>query len=119
MDYSIIFRDFLIGGSIVGVYSYITHIFDRNNNDVIKISAFIWGIPLIYFYLLFIVWNQNVQNAKDFTNHAIMGTLITLFSMLLTTYIYKIGKYPAILVNFIIVVISVHTYLKYKLYKML
>ena len=117
MDYSIIFRDFLIGGTIVGIFSYITLLFDRNSDDLIKITAFMWGIPLIYFYLLFIVWNKNKQNAKDFTNHAIFGALITLFAMLLTTFIYKIGKYPTIFVNFIIVLISVHLYLKYKLYK--
>ena len=118
MEYSIVFRDFFVGGSIVGMFSYITHRYGRNNDDIIKITAFMWGIPLIYFYLLFIVWNKNLQNVQNFTNHAIFGALITLFAMLLTTYIYKLGKYPTILVNFLIVLISVYVYLKHRLYKM-
>lgn len=117
MDHSIVFRDFLIGGTIVGIFSYIANTSNKESDDLIKITAFLWGIPLIYFYLLFVVWNKNLKSAKNFTNHAIFGALITLFAMLLTTYIYKIGKYPTIFVNFIIVIISVYFYLKYKVYK--
>ena len=108
--------DSVIGGSIVGLFSYVSSLYEERP-EYLKIIAFMWGIPLIFFYLLFIAWKNGDSAAVSFTRHALLGALLTIISMILTLYIHNIGKYPTIIVNVVLLAMYVFIYFTYKLHK--
>ena len=44
--------DVMIGGIIAGCFSYLSSIY-QDNPAAIKIAAYLWGAPLVFFYLLY------------------------------------------------------------------
>ena len=110
-----LFRDFLFGGLIVSIFSYLTSMYE-DTPYLFKIGTYLWGAPLIYFYLLYIVWGIGETAVKGFLIHAIMGVSVTLFSILITLYIYKIGRNTTVIINFLILFVVIFVYLKYKVY---
>jgi hypothetical protein len=111
-----ILLDSLIGGSIVGTFSYVSSLYEEKP-EYIKIIAFLWGIPLIFFYLLFIAWKNGDNAAMSFTRHALLGALLTIMSMILTLYMHNVGKYPTIIANIALLIVYVYGYFAFKLYK--
>ena len=61
--------DGIIGGLMFAIFSYFTSIFD-NDPKYLKISAFVWGVPLFYFYLVYITWSKSKSAMIEFTKHA-------------------------------------------------
>ena len=112
-----ILRDVLIGGILAGIFSYFTSLYDERP-ELLKITAFMWGTPLIFFYILFISWKGGENAVKDLTFHGLLGILITVFAMILTLYIYELGKIPSVLINLFILGMSICLYIKYKIYKL-
>jgi inner membrane protein involved in colicin E2 resistance len=111
-----ILSDALLGGGIVGIFSYMSSLYEEKP-EYIKIIAFLWGIPLIFFYLLFIAWKNGESAAIAFTKHALFGAILTIVSMWLTIYMHKSGKYPTILANIGLLSLYVIIYFTFKLYR--
>jgi hypothetical protein len=111
-----ILLDSIIGGSIVGAFSYVSSLYEEKP-EYIKIIAFLWGIPLIFFYLLFIAWKNGDNAAMSFTRHALFGAILTILSMMLTLFMHNIGKYPTIIANVILLAIYIYIYFSMKLHK--
>jgi hypothetical protein len=110
-----IFRDFLLGGLLTGFFSYITSLYDETPY-LLKIVAFLWAVPLIYFYLLFIAWKGGDNAAKDFTIHALLGIFVTIFAMIMTLYIYKLGRTPVVIINLALLITAIVFYIQNKIY---
>jgi len=109
------FRDFFFGGLIVGIFSLLTSIYE-DKPYLFKIVTFLWGAPLIYFYLLFIVWDKGPVAVKGFLIHAILGVCVTLFSIVITLYLYNFGRLFSVIANFFILFFAILFYFKYNLF---
>jgi hypothetical protein len=112
-----IIRDIIIGGILAGSFSYFVSLYDETP-ELLRITAFIWGTPLIFFYLLFLAWKGGEKAVNDLTVHSLIGILLTVFTMLITLYIYPWGKYPSVILNLLILFISIGLYIKFKIYNL-
>ena len=63
--------EFIGGGIITATFSYAAS-FYHSEPSYIKIIAFLWGIPLLYFYILYIAWQTDKQAAIDVTRHGLL-----------------------------------------------
>ena len=116
MDKLIILRNTLIGVALAGFFSYIVSMYDTNNN-YLKIAAFAWGIPMLFFLLLFIAWNKSDSAGLHFTKHALFGSSITIFTMIITLLLFDLGKLPVVYINFLILFTSLFIYIYFKMYE--
>ena len=110
-------RDIIIGGILAGLFSYFVSIYDETP-DLLRITAFMWGTPLIFFYLLFIAWKGGEKAVTDLTFHSLIGILITILTMVITLYIYPLGKYPSVAINLLLLISSIVLYISLKIYKL-
>lgn len=112
----VLMRDIAISGFLGGIFSYFASIY-KTNPEYLKITAYLWGLPLLYFVLLNISWNAGENAMLDFNKHAIIGTIITMFAMLSTYLIYNMGDDVVIGLQFIVLAASVFIYMSFELYK--
>lgn len=110
-------RDFLVGGVITGIFSYLTNQFDRNP-EYIKIAAYFWGIPALFFVLLYVGFRKSNEAALAISRHAFLGVVITLFTMLLTIGFFSIGEKNLMILNVFILMLSIFVYMFFKLYEL-
>jgi uncharacterized membrane protein len=110
-----LFRDFMVGGLIVSFFSYITSLYE-GKPYLLKLFSYLWGAPLIFFYLLHIVWEGGDKAVRGFLIHAVMGVSITIMSMIITLFIYKMGKETVVFINLMLLLASIALYLYYKIY---
>ena len=114
--------EFLSGGLIAALFSYASSIY-KNHPAYIKIIAFLWGMPILYFYILFISMSISEQAAIDITYHALFGMLSSMFIMITTllllnyTYTYNYSNQFIIGINIAYLFVTIHVYLWYKLYQ--
>ena len=110
-----IIRSVIISGSLGGSFSYFASIYNTNP-EYLKITAYLWGLPLLYFVLLNIAWIEGENAMLDFNKHAIIGTTITMLAMFLTFFIYDIGRLHVIVLQMTILFISIYFYLNFRIY---
>ena len=110
-------RDFLIGGVIAGIFSYLTNQYDRNP-EYTKIAAYFWGIPALFFVLLYVGFRKSDEAALAISQHALLGVVITLFAMLPTIGFFSIGEKNLMILNVFILMLSIFVYMFFKLYKL-
>tara|TARA_Y100000389_G_scaffold59846_1_gene55962 strand:+ start:6017 stop:6364 length:348 start_codon:yes stop_codon:yes gene_type:complete len=102
-------KDFILTFVFVGVVHYSASIY-HENPKYLRLTAFIWGSPLLYFYLIYIVSKKDL--VKDFTQVALAGTSLTLFSFILTLMMYNyLSVNQMILMNFLILLSGIITYI--------
>ena len=83
--------EFISGGLITVLFSYAAS-FYMNHPEYIKIIAFLWGMPILYFYILFISLSIDEKAAIDITYHALFG-MICSFVIMLTTLVLLTRSY--------------------------
>jgi hypothetical protein len=102
-------KNFILTFAFVSVVHYTTSIY-HENPKYLHLTAFLWGAPLLYFYLLYIISKKDL--VKEFTQIAVMGTSLTLFSMILTLMMYNyLSVNQMILMNFLILLSGIITYI--------
>lgn len=114
---TVILKDFFLGGIIAALFSYIVTLYEKNP-EYIKIAAYIWGIPSLYFILLFVAFKEGDQVALEVSTHGLMGICVTLFTISLTLLLWKLGKEKLIYMNIFILFSSIFFYAFFKLYKL-
>lgn len=110
-------RDFIIGGVIAGIFSYLTNQFDKNP-EYTKIAAYFWAIPTLFFVLLYVGFRKSEEAALAISQHALLGISITVFAMLLTIRFFSIGEKNLLILNLFILMLSIFVYMFFKLYKL-
>ena len=110
--------EFIGGGLITATFSYAAS-FYHSEPAYIKIIAFLWGIPLLYFYILYIAWHTDKQAAIDVTRHGLYGIITTIFAMLFTLFIRNFSKSFIIGFNILFLFFIIGVYFYNKLYRTL
>lgn len=111
-----IIRDTVIGGILFGIFSYMTSIFDEDPYSL-KITAYLWGIPLFFFYLIYVTWKKSKEAAMAFTFHAMLGTALTVVAMLMTLYIQFLNLRQIIIINILFLLLCIFFYFYFHVYE--
>ena len=109
--------DVIIGSIFIGIISYFTLIFDEHP-EFLNISAFLWGVPLIYFYFILITYQRSKKAMKLFTIHGLIGQIMTIFISFVTLYMLLNdfdGK-CIILTNIVYALLCLIFYFYFKIY---
>lgn len=113
-----IITDFFVGGFLFGLISYLSNMYGKSYPHFYKILAFVWAVPLTYFYLLLISARYNNKKIiYDFALHALIGTILTLIIIIITLLIIDIDNNYIIIIAFIFALISTIIYFMYEIYK--
>lgn len=115
--YNKIIFDVLSGSFLIGLISYFTLQFDENP-EYLKIIAYLWAVPLLYFYFLYIIYPKGNEAIKSFTIHGLFGNILTFIIMVITYYLIKlnVNTNNIILFNIIYGLLSLFIYFYFKLY---
>lgn len=115
--YNKIIFDVITGGILVGLISYFTILFD-DNPEYLKITAYLWAVPLIYFYFLYIIYDKGVNAIKSFTEHGLLGAILTIFIMIVTYFliVYKYSINFILLTNIIFGLLALFIYFYFEIY---
>ena len=116
-NYSKIIYDVLFGSILIALISYATINFDTNP-EYLKIVAYLWGVPLLYFYFVYIIYPKGNKALKDFTIHGFIGMILTIILMIITYFmiIYNINIQSILLFNIIYGLITLFLYFYFELY---
>lgn len=110
--------DGIVGGLLFAVFSYCTTIFNENP-EYLKITAFLWGVPLFYFYLVYITWSKSKKAMVSFTKHAVIGTYLTVIVMIVTLYTTHYSMNTVIFINILLLLIFIFVYFYFRLYNII
>ena len=116
-NYSKIIYDVLFGSILIALISYATINFDTNP-EYLKIVAYLWGVPLLYFYFVYIIYPKGNKALKDFTVHGFIGMILTLILMIITYAMinYNVNIQKILLFNVIYGLLSIIIYFYFELY---
>lgn len=116
-NYSKIIYDVLFGSILIALISYATIKFDTNP-EYLKIVAYLWGVPLLYFYFVYIIYPKGNKALKDFTIHGFIGMILTIILMIITylMIIYNVNIKQILLFNVIYGLLSIIIYFYFELY---
>ena len=114
--YKIIF-DIITGSILIGFISYFTSLFD-SNPEYLKIIAYLWAVPLIYFYFLYITYDKGITAVKSFTEHGLLGAILTLLIMIFTYFLIlmNVNINTILIVNVIYGLLCLLFYFGFKIY---
>lgn len=115
--------EFLSGGLITVLFSYAAS-FYMNHPEYIKMIAFLWGMPILYFYILFISLSIDENAAIAITYHAIIGMfcsfliMISSLYLLLKHYKFNNSSYFIVYLNIFYLMLVIGIYMWFKLYNL-
>lgn len=118
MNYSKVLIDGLLGFFSLGLASYLNQVYEETD-DIVRVYAFIWAAPVMYFVLLNMFDNRKKKGVVlEFNKHAVLGLLILAISLILTHYVYlDYSRRTIVLMNLIIIIISFLIYFGFGIYK--
>ena len=116
MNYIIL--DALFGALIMGSFSYFSSLYS-NDNKYVKIMAFLWGIPAIYFYLLRIASRNNKEAIVNLSRHALLGVITTLLAILATLFFINTDTKILIIYNLLYLITCIYLYFHFKVYNLI
>ena len=112
---SVFIRDAIISGIIGGMFSYLVSS-HHGNSPYLKTVAFLWGLQLLYFYIIFIMLTKHPTIVSDFTIHAIAGMFITVIILGILFIIgEEFNKLTTTAIIMVLLFVAIHLYHKYEL----
>tara|TARA_Y100000816_G_scaffold291476_1_gene282942 strand:+ start:2758 stop:3108 length:351 start_codon:yes stop_codon:yes gene_type:complete len=107
--------DGLIGGIIIGVFSYFVKKYDINPANL-KITGYLLGLPILYFYLIHITWKKSKEAMIAFTKHIALGTTLTLFAMIVTLLLMNQSMNKLLIINIGMLIVFISIYFEFEVY---
>jgi len=109
--------DVILGSIFIAIISYFTLIFDEHP-EFLNISAFLWGVPLIYFYFIYITYQKSKKAMTSFTIHGLIGQVMTVFISFVTLYMLlnEFDVKHIILTNIVYATLCLIFYFYFKIY---
>ncbi len=111
-----ILLDTVLGGTLLGFISYLSNIYGKHP-EFYKILAFIWGVPLTFFFLINMASRDGKKAIKDFSTHSIIGLILTMILALITIRIIKMDNYLIVLFSFTFAIVVTVLYFYLEIYK--
>ena len=113
----IVLRDALYGAFLIGGLSYLNELY-KNNPNFPKITGFLLGAPTGYFLGVIVFLRNNIQDAKNFTYHMILGIILTFTVVTFSLYLLN-NKLSSLiyLFNILVLILSIYFYFQFELYK--
>ena len=108
--------DAVVGGIGFLIFSVFASAYD-DNPEYLKITAYLWGVPLFFFYLVYITASHSKAAMIAFTKHGLIGTALTVFVMIVTLYIQNFKIINIVIVNVILLILLLAIYFVAKIYK--
>jgi hypothetical protein len=107
--------DGILGGILIGIISYLSSIYG-DKPFFYKILAFMWAVPLTFFFFINMASRDGKQPIADFSKHAILGTLLTFIIAIVTLNIMHLNIDKIIIITFIYAIITTFLYFSLKIY---
>ena len=111
-----ILLDTILGGLLLGSISYLSNIYGKYP-EFYKILAFIWAVPLTFFFLINMASRDGKKAIIDFSRHSLIGLVLTLILALITISIIKLNNYIIVLFAFLFSIVSTFLYFYLQIYK--
>lgn len=109
--------DTILGAIFFGSISYLTQTFSEDKR-LYKVIGFLWGIPLSYFFFMYISSKNGKLAMLDLSKHAVFGLLSTILIMIIIIYnIDSMSERTIIILSLIYGIIIFSLYFIFKLYK--
>jgi hypothetical protein len=119
MNWNIVLFDTFLGALMLGTISIMSQVF-TNVPQYYKILAFIWSVPLTFFFFINMASRAGLVHIENFSRHAIIGTLLTTVLAVLTISLSSIiSMNNLIYMNFILSILFVIFYFSFKIYEIL
>ena len=76
------------------------------------------GVPLIYFYFVYITYDKGALALKSFTQHGFLGQILTSIIMVITylLLVYNVDLNTILLINVVYGLICLFVYFYFKLF---
>lgn len=115
----IVLKDALIGGTLIGIISYLNEIY-KNNINYPKITGFLIAAPIGYFLAVNIFLRNSAESARNYSIHMILGLIYTFLIVLFSIYLLK-NKLSNIIPIFVfsMILIILFIYFKFEIYKII
>ena len=107
--------DGILGGILIGIISYLSSIYG-DKPFFYKILAFMWAVPLTFFFFINMASRDGKQPIANFSKHAILGTLLTFIIAIVTLNIMHLNIDKIIIITFIYAIITTFLYFSLKIY---
>ena len=107
------FLNLAIGAFAGGLSGYIV---ENYNESPWKIFAFLWAAPILLFVPIYVSYYKGEKYISEFLYHAFLGASLSVILIILTLLLLNINVILSLSVNFILSLLAVHLYFKYKLY---
>jgi hypothetical protein len=119
--YLTLFKEGLIGFITFASISYIAQIFS-NFTNLYKIGAFLWSVPLTYFFIIYIInKNNNMKHLIHFNKHSLLGIICTLTLMSLAEIMFGYNIDTQTILNTILfsTIVILFIYFYYQIYNLI
>lgn len=78
--------DTILGGLVLGLVSYLSSIYGEKSPIFFRVLAFVWAVPLTFFFFINMASRYGKVSIADFSRHALIGTALTFMLALITLY---------------------------------
>ncbi len=112
-----VFINAAVGGFLCGLFAFLTGRFS-NTPSYIKIFAFVYAAPCLYFYLLYMLSRQGKNQMVQFTRHALFGTLVSAVIIFVTVLFQEKSATALIVGNLIALLFVLFIYFVFKMYNL-
>tara|TARA_B100000925_G_scaffold50795_1_gene33080 strand:+ start:490 stop:840 length:351 start_codon:yes stop_codon:yes gene_type:complete len=110
--------DTFLGGFILGTISYLSNLYGKENVYFYKILAFIWSVPLTFFFFINMASRHGKVAIHDFSLHSLFGTALTFILAFLTLVIIDYETSFIVFFTLIFAIIVTVLYFYMDIYKM-
>lgn len=84
--------DTILGGGLLGLISYLSNVYGKSSPVFFKIMAFLWSVPLTYFFFINMASRYGKTPVENFARHAMIGTTATLILSIMVFAIINLMK---------------------------
>lgn len=112
-----IFKDTIMGAGIFFIISTLNEMYNESN-DLVRIFAFTWAVPVLYFFFINMFLRRGKNAIIDFNKHALLGLFLSIIAILFTSCCLDTCSLQTIVYgNLIFLICSIFLYLKMGIYK--
>lgn len=113
--------DAILGGGLLGLISYLSNVYGKSSPMFFKILAFMWSVPLTYFFFINMASRYGKTPVENFARHAIIGTSATLILSIIIfaiiNFVKDVSTEQLVKLSFIYALIITFSYFILKIYE--